>query len=161
MKAIEEDLIYFLKHGEMENFPLGINRQTMFEILGEPEWDNCREEFCHILGYGNFEFYFMEPGEAEWLSSIKKSSFQDKYRGKQLDFEPYNWSSKLTIEEASAFLRLNEIAFRMVEVRFEEERELFTESGVRLVFSSENYDPEGPFFLVSFYSRNMAEHPGK
>lgn len=154
---IRENVLYFLKHGKLENVNFGVTKAQLLELLDEPDYLS-EHKWADICGYGCFEFYLLKE---EWKNhrverlSVIVANQPFSYETKSnFEFEHRGWTKDLTIEKAVDFLRENDIAFE--EQVFDDEdsddykdvRILKTEGNVSINFR--DWHETGDFVLYQF-----------
>jgi hypothetical protein len=137
--TIHEDLIYFLKNGKFENIDFGITKEEFIEILGEPEFENPPSNSIIRFEYNdNFEFYFWrEIWKQEKRERLSCVIFKPKGKSKnsKLDFNSYNWTSELTLENGLKFLNQHNIKFEEIhDTQAKDYRVFKTETNVYIRF---------------------------
>jgi hypothetical protein len=151
--AIHEDLIYFLKNGRLENINFGITKEEFIEILGEPEFENPPVSSIIRFEYDDhFEFYFQQETwkqeKAERLVCIiYKPSGQSK--SSVLQFNSYNWTADLSLEDGLKFLVEHDIKFEEKPYFDEEYRVFETEGKVTIDFDSHEQNGNFTFWKIS------------
>lgn len=150
--AVEENLVYFLKTGRLKNINFGITKDQLTELLGEPK-DISRNSFADIYRYQDFEFYILKE---KWKNTKRERFFclltytlETFSEQGSFVFNTYNWTNKLTIEEAILFLDNHEIGFNERN-EFDEEdvRSIYTEGDVFIQFR--DWKEVGKFTLYKF-----------
>lgn len=160
--AIQENLIYFLKNGRLENINFGITKEQLIEILGVPEYVS-RHSFADFYRYGDFEFYILKEN---W-KTIKSERFfciliyvSEFYIEKEnFTFQSYGWTNKLSIEEAISFLNEHQIKFEEKSEPDENDvRSIYTEGNVFIQFR--DWEETGKLTLYK-YGRKVELNPIK
>ena len=155
--AIHEDLIYFLKNGRLENINYGITKEQLLEILGEPDYINPHS-WADLYEYGSFEFYVWKETwkniDSERLRCIVVNNPKSYSRNGKLLFKFYGWTTRLTIEEAIAFLNKHNIKYEEKQYPFDNDplendvRSFITEGKVFIQFR--DWELTGKFTLYKF-----------
>ena len=152
--TIREDLIYFLKNGKFENINFGITRKEFIEILGKPNFENPPNNLIIRFEHDdNFEFYFWrEIWKQEKTERLKCIVFKPRKSSKisNLDFDFYNCTEELTLEEGLKFLDKNDIKFEEIPYTYGEDYRVFeTEGNVHIGFIDLEENGNFTFYKIS------------
>lgn len=138
---ISENIITFLKNGELTNFPFGTLQETVIECLGENhKWTlslSKRDKRPAMVKYDKTEFYFNNH-EIQKLCGIQITYSQTADK-KKLEMDYNDFRHPIDVEKTKAILTDNHIEFQEGFWEFDQETKIIkTEGEIVLYFSDEN-----------------------
>lgn len=148
--TIYVQMLDFLRSANLGGIKLGMNRQELRELLGDPpDWSvtprRKRAEIAAIWKYGSIEFYF-----ADW-TDILYMIFSDQFPFEgceTLHLDPWELKEALPLEGALQLLDGAHLKYHFVKDANLGATYVSLESGVRLSFHPP-YD-DGPLWLTGF-----------
>lgn len=149
---IREDLIYFLKNGKLQNIDFGISKKELVKLIGEPDskLPLKKSKGRALYEYDNIEFYFGDEIENFKLNTVQIDYPIDYSNSGNIVFNGYNWTIKLTLDQAKTFLDKHNIIFEEKPYPFDLDfwRLFVTEGNTEIHFT--NQDDENVWQLHSF-----------
>ncbi|MGB1243266.1 MAG: hypothetical protein ACPG49_12135 [Chitinophagales bacterium] len=143
---LKENIIDFLKTGELTNFPFGISLTIVFSILGETKWTipiSRKDRRIAVAKYGQIEFYF-DYGFPQKLHGIKVIYSEMGKKGIIQRFEGEKGRMKVNyqrFEGEVSYTETKKILFEH-DIDFQEDRNgqiIFTEKGVVFYFDENDF----------------------
>ena len=108
----KENIIDFLRVGELSNFKFGASRQSIYKILGDSTWTvqvSKSDNRPALVKYGQIEFYFDRTEDQRLYGvQITYSKHDDKTN---LDVEYGELEKPLSLSNLKLLLNKNSIAF--------------------------------------------------
>lgn len=136
-----EDIIEFLRTGELTNFPLGTAPEKVIAMLGDNiGWTvpiSRKDKRLGLIKYDRTEFYFNNQDNQKLFGvQVTYSQPADK-KGLEMDYSEL--INELSYEQIKAFLARNKISFEETISEYDKEtRVIKTQGQVIFSFSDDN-----------------------
>ena len=126
---IREDIIAFLKTGELIHFPYGMEKALLIKLLGQPD-EEIEDDESSMLKYDQTEFYFYKGyKDSNCLAGILIQPIPIAASRRNLDMD-YRWLDKsLDYQQTIALLTEEGITYKESSTGRHEQHKIIITSG--------------------------------
>lgn len=153
---ISVSLRTFLETGKLGPLHLGMSRQQILEVVGQPDdWNTNFAPRAAIWKYGSMELYFLKGGETLYM--IFCDNLNELTGGTHFQLDPWLFSPDLTLATAVSALQTEALPFTQ---SIEPKSGIYTvqlASGVELQF--QEFGTEAPVMLAAFLYKDFTLLP--